>query len=617
MADSATTMGSGVGDRGSAARAQARDIWMSALWLGLAGGALEVAALLVRKYALGQMLGISAHYPWMVPLANVALLGGFAGVLTLRALARKPQPLVPLHTAAGFLALFAALAPLLVFTSVHHVASMLLAAGIAWRVRGWVRAHPERWRRLTRRTTPWMAVAVVVAAMVIGGTRWTRERRALAALPAAPRGAPNIILIILDTVRAAQLGLHGYPRPTSPALDAYARGGVVFDRALATAPWTLPSHASIFTGRDAHELGADWLQPLGAEHRTLAESLRDRGYVTTGIVANTVYTGWEVELDRGFAHYEDYRVSPAEIVNSSSVLSYVLAGRLDRNQNGLRVAIDRWEFLGRKKADRITDDFLRWTERDRPAGRPFFAFLNYFDAHLPHTPGAEYRRRFGVRASEKSFFERGPDEWPSGLSRDAYDATIAEQDAQVGRLLAELERRGVLRNAIVVITSDHGELLGEHGLYEHGNSLYMELLHVPLVVVAPGRAPAGARVPSYATLRSLPATILDLAGLPDSAIAGPSLAPLWRGGVSSPAPAFASVRRGINTDPALPVSRGDMYSIVSGTHHLIRNGDGREELYDLAADPGEARDLAGTPAAAETRARLRDQLDSALVRGPR
>jgi arylsulfatase A-like enzyme len=220
--------------------------------------------------------------------------------------------------------------------------------------------------------------------------------------------------------------------------------------------------------------------------------------------------------------------------------------------------------------------------------------------------GRNARRRLGI--DEKGLSQ---EDKPSSYDRNAYDASIASQDAALGELFAELERRGILENTIVVITSDHGEQLGEHGLFAHGNSLYMQNLHVPLVVVAPGRGvPAGRRVEAPVTLRSLAATVLDLAGAPDARIPGASMAVTWRDGTAPADQVLAEVSKGINSPRHVPVTRGDMKSLLADGHHYIRNfGDGREELYDLGADPGEENDLAREPRARERLVRSRDAVE--------
>ncbi|MGH7505526.1 MAG: sulfatase [Longimicrobiales bacterium] len=443
------------------------------------------------------------------------------------------------------------------------------------------------------------------------------RRRAFAALPGADAGAPNVLLIILDTVRAASLSLYGYGRPTTPNLERLAARGVVFERALATSPWTLPSHGTLFTGRYPHELSANWKTALGERYPTLAEVLAGRGYVTAGFVANPFYGSYEYGLDRGFVHYEDFVVSLGQTLNSASLGAFVLAGRPGFSHNFFRRVLHNYEYLGRKKADDITADFLDWLGAGRD--RPYFAFLNYMDAHVPYTPPRDLAERFGVRpplplvdritGDRSSLTEE--ERRAGDHDRNRYDASIASLDRELGALFDELDRRGALDNTLVVITSDHGEHLGEKGIYGHANSLYMQNLHVPLMLWQPDRVPeGGARIADIVSLRSLPATILDLIGADDETrIPGESLAGLWQSAHAPSDPLLASVRKGINVREDLPIAKGDLYALVAGARHYIRNPDGSEELYDLAADMADATALGATPEAVRVRGVLRARLE--------
>jgi arylsulfatase A-like enzyme len=163
-----------------------------------------------------------------------------------------------------------------------------------------------------------------------------------------------------------------------------------------------------------------------------------------------------------------------------------------------------------------------------------------------------------------------------------------------------LQRRGQLSNTLVVVTADHGEEFGEHGWFSHGNGLYLQGLHVPLLISFPGRIPGGVRVSERVTLRDLPATVIDLLGSAGAPVLpGRSLVGFWGQAPNSSqtgaSPLVSEVRRARNAHPWYAVSRGDMQSIIVGRHHYIRNGDGREELYDVVADPSEKRDLAHSP----------------------
>jgi arylsulfatase A-like enzyme len=383
----------------------------------------------------------------------------------------------------------------------------------------------------------------------------------------------------------------------------------------------------MFTGRWPHQLSIGWSRGLDATYPTLAEFLGARGYRTAGFVANTTYCSYETGLDRGFAHYEDYDVSPRAILLCSALVQRTLNFARKHAVPGLD-GVTRTS-VHRKSAARINGDFLAWLSA-RPApdrGRPFFAFLNYYDAHHPYLspdegdPGSACGRRPESRADYallRNWWDcdkRRLSPADVELARDAYDGCVRYLDEQLGRLFDELARRRVLEDTLVIVTADHGEHLGEQRLYGHGCSLYRPELHVPLLVLAPGVAPRGEVVAGPVSLRALPATVVDLLGLSaGSPFPGRSLARAWSG--PDPDPGAGGPSEGLLSELALPpeadpnggrspVCRGPMLSLVSGGWHYIRNGDGREELYDFHADPDEAHDLAGTPGAAETLRALR------------
>jgi arylsulfatase A-like enzyme len=438
-----------------------------------------------------------------------------------------------------------------------------------------------------------------------------RERRAIGSLPDPPAGAPNVLLVILDTVRALSLSVHGYSRPTSPELAKVANQGVRFLHAQSPAPWTLPSHASLFTGREAHQLPTDWYVPLDDRDLTLAEGLAASGYLTAGFVANLPYTNREVGLARGFQRYEDWPLSLGQLAISSSLVRAITSN--DR----LRRLLGNHELVVRKRAPDINQAFLAWLDRRQGAGRPFFAFLNYYDAHTPFVPPEPFRSRFAPAGApfHPDLPRRTEDvAWDPELiqgARNAYDGAIAYLDHHVGRLLAELERRGVLDRTLVIITSDHGEEFAEHGLFSHGNSLYLPALHVPLVIRFPGRVPAGLTVPTPVSVRDLPATVVELLELPTPpAFPGRSLVRLWKGD-STPDLIFTEVRHAPKLPAWYPSTIGDLLGVQEGMLRLIRNGDGRLEVYDLAADPEERHDLSGDPALAPRIARLAELAERA------
>lgn len=282
---------------------------------------------------------------------------------------------------------------------------------------------------------------------------------------ARPPARPNMVLITLDTLRADHLGCYGYTRDTSPRIDAFAECATLYTRSRAVAPWTIPTHASLFTGKLPFEHGAHTFKvarprnnvnPLARHHLTLAEALQSEGYETGAFVANWAYMGTRWQLDQGFTTYHH---------------EYAYAGKLNRR-------------------------IFKWV--DAHGAEPFFLFINYIDTHRPYntTPRPGLLDRPVVRDQgqllnlliSKVMPGHGP--IPHALVRkvvDQYDTAIANVDEQFGALLDKLETMGVYDNTVIVVTSDHGEFLGEHRLVEHSKDVYEEVLWVPLIIKYPGQ----------------------------------------------------------------------------------------------------------------------------------
>lgn len=432
-------------------------------------------------------------------------------------------------------------------------------------------------------------------------------------LPIPAPESPNIIFIVLDTVRAKSLSLYGYERPTTPNLERFAQNGVIFDRAIAPAPWTLPSHATMFTGRWQHEHMADFSAPLGNFFPTIAEVFSSLGYLTAGFVANTGYCSYESGLQRGFIHYEDYALNPETILLSSSVPRRLVGDENIRAYTGFH------ELIGRKKAEEINSHFLSWLSQVRE--RPFFAFLNYFDAHTPYLPPKPFDEQFGAR------LKRGDDRVPKWdwtqenvqAEVNAYDGAIAYLDHELGKLIDQLNTRQILDNTLVIITSDHGEQIGERNLFDHTNSLYIQTLRVPLVIWYPSKIPQNTRVAQAVSLRDLPRTIFNILGLEgDMAIPGNTLSQYWQNAHSSQPNIRTEILSELSKPNVLedwfPIARGNMKSIVNDQFHYIRMGDGSEELYNLDEDPDETNNLA-LQLKDTVLAELRKSLESLLNQG--
>ncbi len=581
-----------------------------AVWFALVAGLLEALIGWAVTLSGSGLVDRSPLFLWMVPFINVLF---FAAVAVMLWLAGKFWPTLTTPRVAAFVfGVPSFYALLLMVPRVHWAAALVLAMGLAVQATRVVTLRQRGFISLVHRSIwPLIAVLVVLAIGMAGRVRWT-EVRTLAKLPAANRNAPNVLVIILDTVRSASLSLYGYTRPTTPELERLARNGTVFNRAISTAPWTLPSHASVFTGRFPHELGVDWRTPLDTTYPTLAEVLQAHGYTTSGFVANTGYTNKSTGLGRGFAHYEDFRITLGEMVRSSGL------GKFVADNFRVRQLVRNDEHLNRQSAEVINRKFLGWL--DRRGDRPFFTFLNYYDAHGPYLPKAPYDRRFGPGRANGKLSPLHRWNWnPSVAHRDltqaeqreeidAYDGAIAYLDQQIGVLFDELRERGLLDNTIVIVTSDHGEEFGEHGVYDHGNSLYLASVHVPLLISFPAGVPGGQRVEPAVSLRDIPATVMSLAGIAAPAgFPGLTLARFWsRSDAAAPAtPIVSEVTHATGHPDWFPVSKGNMAAIIEGPLRYIRGGDGAEELYDIFGDPWERRDLADAPTQVQTLLRFR------------
>jgi len=354
----------------------------------------------------------------------------------------------------------------------------------------------------------------------------------------------------------------------------------------------------MFTGRAEDSTSATWRTPLDGRYRTLAEALRDHGWMTGGFVANTAYTGWDSGLARGFVHYEDYRTTPKQVYWTSRMSQTGLARSLlwDRGVRSVLDAFRRFDLstpqipiVHRKPGTLVSDEFLAWQRQ--LGGRPFFAFLNYFDAHDPYEPSR--RRRAPLPAK------------PS--SQELYEAAIRTADDEIDRVLTTLRARGALDNTVVIVSADHGEYLGEHSRWGHGNGLHTQVLHVPLVVRYPARVPRGVRVEQVVTLADLASTVLDLAGVREDRIPGRSLARAWTGGETPPERIVARASTTYLADGWLPPARQRrMVAKFSQELHWIRTAEG-EEVYAYRGDPGELHDLS-------TDAALRARVDSLFAR---
>lgn len=309
---------------------------------------------------------------------------------------------------------------------------------------------------------------------------------------------PNVLFIVLDSLRADHTSLHGYSRPTTPTLLALSEDGYAFTDAFAAAPWTPPSHASMFTGRyPTHHGYYEGGASLRVPNRTLAERLHEEGYRTFGAVRNWQIDG-EKEVTAGFSEFGDIYRMP-QIPRS---LSAVKSDYIDLAPGFARVAY-RMRGAERKPSDYVSCEYI--SKRISRSRRPFFGFININAPHAPYAPPEPFRSEFesfdeseidmemlrlmsSVNGNGLKRFIAGkvspqPEIW-DGV-RDWYDGEIRFADSLVGRLLQKLRSAGVYDDTLIVVTGDHGEHFGEHGRALHQFSLFDELLHVPLVIKPP------------------------------------------------------------------------------------------------------------------------------------
>ena len=350
-------------------------------------------------------------------------------------------------------------------------------------------------------------------------------------------GPPNLLLITVDTLRADRIGAYGHGPAATPAMDRLAAEGTRMDQALSHVPMTLPSHASMMTGRLPIHTGVrnNGTYVLAEDELTLAEQLSNRGYVTGAALSAFVLLK-KFGLAQGFSTYDD-SLAQDEILRA-----------LDTEI----------------PADRVLAKWRQWLKQHPPGSKPFFYWAHFYDPHLPYAPPEPYRSELD----------------------DPYDGEVAFVDAQIGEMLVDLEQLGLLDSTLIVLTSDHGEAFGEHGEQGHGLTAYHHVLRVPLILAGPG-VEAGSVVGSRVGLVDLKPTLLDLLGLASE--------PVSMDGTS-----FVSLIDGQTEDAARRVyfetllgqedrNWAPLTGLYSGDRKLISVP--HPELYDLEHDPREERNL--------------------------
>src|SRR5512146_1069704 len=348
------------------------------------------------------------------------------------------------------------------------------------------------------------------------------------------RSHPNVLLVTIDTVRADHIGCYGATSVKTPTIDALARDGIVFDRALSQVPLTWPSHAAILTGTYPFHNGVEDFsgQPLAASFRTLAQAFSSNGYATAAVISSFVLNrSWG--LARGFGHYDD-----------------AFAGDL---------FLETGVGLVERRAGESLDHTLKWLKH-RPA-KPFFFWLHLYDPHSPYAPPEPFRSEYRSRP---------------------YDGEIAYADSQLGRLIAWLKQARLYDHTIIVLVGDHGESLGEHDEREHGFFIYNATLHVPLVIKPAGSEARAEHVRQVVEITAIAPTLLKLAELRDRISAQFDTASLLP--EPKPQPAYSET-----SYPFSSFGWSPLRSMESGDYHYIEAP--RPELYNVRTDPGEVHNL--------------------------
>lgn len=406
--------------------------------------------------------------------------------------------------------------------------------------------------------------------------------------------SPNVLLIVIDTVRADHLSCYGYQKNTTPNIDNISREGLLFRNAFSPSPWTLPAHASIFTGLFPSEHHADWGQEyLPESYATLAELLADTGYYTVAFSENP-FVGRSHGLDQGFKEFHETWRQPLVVRAISEVATLAFNYKDSREYS--------------KRTSRL---FQRWIINNRNLDLPFFAYINFMTGHLPRYPRDGYgsgtwntedlEKIEPVNLVPERFYvpKYRLDEKQIGIMREIYDGEIEYLDEQIGLLIKSLEELKILDGTVLIITSDHGENFGDHGLFEHQFCLYNSLLNVPLIIRYPKMIEAKTVDERVSTI-SLFDTILEFVrNSKTTRTKMHRFIPLHK--ITQNQTVIAEFHNGVGMlrHAIKPESSGfdftpfdrDLKCIITGDHKYIWSSNGNNELYDISSDRNEMNDI--------------------------
>ncbi len=575
-----------------------RDLFALAVWFGLACGLLEGLFFLLLQASgwvawTRRVSSVDANILWVSPVTDVFLFGLAAAALAPICWALRNRGWWTF--AVGWFAALSFLALLSVPDRIRESGQLMLALGLATVMARQAGKNIAGSAQFFRRTMGILAGIVVLAFLGVRVGGAALETAQVARLPEAQKDAPNVLLIVLDTLRGDRLSAYGYGKPTTPFLDEFAGQSVQFDDAFANGSFTLTSHASIFTGLLPNQHSA-LRNPLADKYTTVAEILTAHGYSTAGVVANSQVCTKYFGLAQGFQHWENIFTG---VLDSFVRTAY---GRMYMKQ--LKRFVDYQGRMQDFSGAEATQRALRWLDH-RP-NRPFFLFLNYFDTHTPDLPPREFAERFSATPDKICPPRKLQLIWPGAnkvdeaermrLANEAYDASLAYLDSQLRVLWEGIQKRGLDKNLLVIITADHGESLGEHGLYEHGNSLYLEQIRIPLFIHFAGKTPAGMKVSGQAGLNELAQTILSFASISSPDVPGHSLEEYWNQAPVDRPPVISEVAGGRGYPgvlPTEPIAQGWLKSLSTSDWHFVLQENGKVELYRWRQDSRELRNMAG------------------------
>ena len=387
---------------------------------------------------------------------------------------------------------------------------------------------------------------------------------------------PDIVLISIDSLRYDHLGSYGYPRQTSPTMDAIAAEGMRFEHAVSTTSWTLPSHAAMFTGLYDSTHGVfDNGHHLRDSFVTLAEVLRDAGYETAGFYGGP-YLHPTFGLDQGFDTYTSCMTRIPDSLSDQEIRESAQTTRAESHA----------DITGPRTSQKVRE----WLQTI--SGRPFFLFLHMWDVHYDYIPPERYVNFFDPdyegNLDSRGFTTNGrinadmPERDFQHLLA-LYDGEIRFTDDILAQIFAALDQVGRFDDALIVITADHGEEFFEHGRKGHHRTLFDEVIRIPLIIRWPGKLAAGRVIQDQVRIIDLMPTLLSLAGIdaPQSGKQGRDLSPLMRGESLASEPALAE----------LLLNDGNMRALRNNQEKLISYGGQRFRYYDLTADSREQNPL--------------------------